>query len=390
MKKSWLTPCLLAASIVAAAGTQAAELRFNGFASIAAGKTLSEGSNLTRQTDPTLPNPGSVTATQDNTFTADSPTSGTYDDDISFKPDTIFGLQISADLGEGLTVTGQITGAGGEDFDANIAWAYLSYELNDSWTLLAGRQRLPFFFYSDFLDVGYAYHWMRAPVETQVAVDTLDGIQFRYEGSAGSWDTRVQLYGGASDNESKALGDTVVLEDAIGAVFYASNDWLQLRATHMVTDFYLETAGAIFGQDDSDAISADFTGVAAHMTLGNGFVVAEYVTYTFDDAVQPVGWTTYEGAYISAGYRVGDFTPHITFSTDNQEIEDSVFAGFGLTDGDQASDSITVGVRWDFHPQAAFKVEYLTRSDESDDNIEAYYGDNQEVDVISAGFDIIF
>jgi len=385
MKKSLLTPCLLAASIVAAAGTQAAELRFNGFASVAAGKTLSEGSGLERSSTT-----GAVIGVSDNTFTADSPTSGAYDDDISFKPDTIFGLQISADLGEGLTVTGQITGAGGEDFDANIAWAYLSYELNDSWTLLAGRQRLPFFFYSDFLDVGYAYHWMRAPVETQVAVDTLDGVQFRYEGSAGSWDTRVQLYGGASDNESKALGDTVVLEDAIGAVFYASNDWLQLRATHMVTDFYLETAGAIFGQDDSDAISADFTGVAAHMTLGNGFVVAEYVTYTFDDAVQPVGWTTYEGAYISAGYRVGDFTPHITFSTDNQEIEDSVFAGFGLTDGDQASDSITVGVRWDFHPQAAFKVEYLTRSDESDDNIEAYYGDNQEVDVISAGFDVIF
>jgi hypothetical protein len=385
MKKSLLTPCLLAASIVATTGAQAADLRFNGFASIAAGKTLSEGSSLERSSTT-----GAVIGVSDNVFTADSPTSGTYDDDISFKPDTIFGLQISADLGEGLSVTGQITGAGGEDFDANIAWAYLSYELNDSWTLLAGRQRLPFFFYSDFLDVGYAYHWMRAPVETQVAVDTLDGIQFRYEGSAGSWDTRVQLYGGASDNESKALGDTVVLEDAVGAVFYASNDWLQLRATHMVTDFYLETAGEIFGQDDSDAISADFTGLAAHMTLGSGFVVAEYVTYTFDDAVQPVGWTTYEGAYISAGYRVGDFTPHITFSTDNQEIEDSVFAGFGLTDGDQASDSITVGVRWDFHPQAAFKVEYLSRSEESDDNIEAYYGDSQEVDVISAGFDVIF
>ncbi|MAZ86759.1 MAG: hypothetical protein CL693_03895 [Cellvibrionaceae bacterium] len=384
MKKTLLTPCLLAATIATSA--QAADIRFNGFASVVAGMTTSEGSAIVRN----AMNPAIIEGTTDATFVADNPSSGVYDDDISFKPDTIFGLQVSANLGSGLTVTGQFTGAGGEDFDANVAWAYISYELSDSWTLVAGRQRLPFFFYSDFLDVGYAYHWMRPPVETQVAVDTLDGIQFRHEGSAGSWDTRVQLYGGVSDNDSETLGDEVNLENAVGAVFYASNDWLQLRATHMVTDFYLDAAGEIFGQGEDDTVDADFTGFAAHMTLGNGFIVAEYVTYEFDDAIQPVGWTTYEGAYISGGYRIGDFTPHITFSTENQEVEDSVYAAAGLTDGDDSSDSITLGVRWDFHPQAAFKVEYQARSDESDDNIEAYYGDRNEVDVVSVGFDVIF
>lgn len=384
MKKTLLTPCLLAATIATSA--QAADVRFNGFASVVAGMTTSEGTAIVRN----AMNPAIIDGTTDATFVADNPSSGVYDDDISFKPDTIFGLQVSADLGNGLSVTGQFTGAGGEDFDANVAWAYISYELNESWTMVAGRQRLPFFFYSDFLDVGYAYHWMRPPVETQVAVDTLDGIQFRHESSLGSWDTRVQLYGGASNNDSEAIGDEANLENAVGAVFYASNDWLQLRATHMVTDFYLETAGEAFGQGEDDAVDADFTGLAAHMTFGNAFIVAEYVTYEFDDAIQPVGWTTYEGAYISGGYRIGDFTPHITFSTENQEIEDSVYAAAGLTDGDDASESITVGVRWDFHPQAAFKVEYQTRSDESDNNIEAYYGDRNEVDVISAGFDVIF
>jgi hypothetical protein len=384
MKKTLLTPCLLAATIATSA--QAADVRFNGFASVVAGMTTSEGTAIVRN----AMNPAIIDGTTDATFVADNPSSGVYDDDISFKPDTIFGLQVSADLGNGLSVTGQFTGAGGEDFDANVAWAYISYELNESWTMVAGRQRLPFFFYSDFLDVGYAYHWMRPPVETQVAVDTLDGLQFRFEGSAGSWDTRVQLYGGASNNDSELLNDEAHLENAVGAVFYASNDWLQLRATHMVTDFYLETAGEAFGQGEDDAVDADFTGLAAHMTFGNGFIVAEYVTYEFDDAIQPVGWTTYEGAYISGGYRFGDLTPHITFSAENQEVEDSVFAAAGLTDGDDASESITVGVRWDFHPQAAFKVEYQTRSDESDNNIEAYYGDRNEVDVISAGFDVIF
>ena len=65
------------------------------------------------------------------------------------------------DLGEGLSVTGQIVARGVNDFDANFEWAYISYEINDNWTVQAGKKRLPLFYYSDFFDVGYAYVWMR-------------------------------------------------------------------------------------------------------------------------------------------------------------------------------------------------------------------------------------
>lgn len=385
MKYHKVSQFLISGCIVLSGTVDAADLRFNGFASIVAGKTLSEGSSFLRGNPPSM-----VIGSEDAVFQSDSPTSGIYDNDVSFKPDTIFGLQISADLADGLSVTGQITGSGGEDFDANIAWAYISYELNQSWTMVAGRQRIPLFFYSDFLDVGYAYHWVRVPTETQIPMDTLDGIQLRHTGVVGDWDTRIQLYGGSSDNKTENLGDTLALDNAAGAVFYASNDWLQLRATHVVADFFLEETGDLFGQGDSDPVDSHFTGIAAHLSLGSGFIVGEYVTYTFEDAIQPIGWTTFDGAYISAGYRLGDFTPHITYSTENQEIEDSVFAAFGLTDGDQGSDSVTLGIRWDFHPQAAFKLEYQTRADESDENIKAYYGDSNEVDLVSAGFDVIF
>ncbi len=382
MKKTLSLIALSATTAAIPLATQAADIRFNGFASVVAGQTLSEGTLLRATGGPLSP--------EDATFVADLPSDGIYDDDISFKPDTIFGLQISADLGSGLSVTGQITGAGGEDFDANIAWAYISYEFNDAWTLVAGRQRLPFFFYSDFLDVGYAYHWMRAPIETQVIVDTLDGLQMRHEGSLGSWDTRMQFYGGTSDNDVDAINDEIKLEDIVGAVFYMSNDWLQLRATHMVSEIYFDKLSETVGQGEDDAVDVAFSGIAAHMTLGDGFIVAEYVTYEYDDILQPFGWDVFGGGYISGGYRFGDFTPHITFSTETQEIKDSMLSPAGLTNGDDSTDSITVGVRWDFHPQAAFKVEYQTRSEESDDNIEAYYGDRNEVDLVSVGFDVIF
>jgi len=371
-------------------GCAGIELKFNGFASVVAGQTLNQGTVLTRGGLSETPPNAAVTSTGDATYLADSPAGGEYDDEISFKPDTIFGLQISADLGHGLSMTGQITGSGGEDFDANVAWAYLSYEMSDSWTMIAGRQRLPLFFYSDFLDVGYAYHWMRAPIETQTAMDPLDGIQFRHEGSLGSWDTRLQVYAGTSDNESSSLGDEVNMDNAVGGVFYVANDWLQLRATHTVGDLYLAETGEVFGQGEDDSVGVAFSGLAAHMTLGQGFVIAEYITYSFDDPIQPVGWDTYTGGYVSGGYRIGDLTPHVTFSTETQELKESVFAAAGLTDGDDSTDSVTVGVRWDFHPQAAFKLEYQVRMDESDDNIQAFYGDRNEVDLVSVGFDVIF
>lgn len=401
MKKHTLTRSLLAASIAlaTAASAQAADMRINGFISVGAGMTLSEGDNPSNSDGKA-------------TFTADSPTDGIYDDNIDFKPDSIYGIQVSSNLGQGLSVTGQITGAGGEDFEAKVSWAYISYELNDEWTINAGRQRIPFFFYSDFLDVGYAYHWMRPPTETQVAIDTIDGLQFTWQGAMGDWDSRVQLFGGSSEADTEATG-TLGLDNTLGAVFYASNDWLQLRATYMATEFWVEdlssdntAALAAFapsaknadfasiaaqGQDEDNAVDAWFAGVAAHATFGDTFVVAEYVTYEFDDPILTLGWTQYQGAYVSLGHRINSVTPHITFSMDQQDVEDAgTTPGTFLADSSEKSEAVTVGVRWDFHPSAAFKLEYMTRSDESDSDFEATRGDRNDVDLISAGVDVIF
>ncbi|MEC8428511.1 MAG: hypothetical protein VXZ35_08800, partial [Pseudomonadota bacterium] len=64
--------------------------------------------------------------------------------------------------------------------------------------------------------------------------------------------------------------------------------------------------------------------------------------------------------------------------------------GTFLADSSEKSEAVTVGVRWDFHPSAAFKLEYMTRSDESDSDFEATRGDRNDVDLISAGVDVIF
>jgi len=375
MKLNQFTAGLFATLLLLGSTTQASDVRINGFISVVGGTTLSEGNNLTTGNK--------------STFQSNAPTNGRYDDDISFKPDTIFGLQVSSNLGEGLSVTGQITGAGGEDFDANVAWAYLTYEFNDAWSMMAGRQRIPFFMNSDYLDVGYAYHWMRPPTETDVAVDDFEGVSFIHTGYIGDWDSRLKIYAGENTAEAASLGP-LGIKDMVGVVYNLGKDNLQLRATYMVTDFYVD-ALAPFGQGPETPVSAYFFGFAGKWNFGNSFIMAEYVGYGFDDVIFSAGWDEYTGGYVSFGHQVNSITPHITYSFSELTTASTTNGSpNGGLDGSEDSSSITVGVRWDFHPKAAFKVEYQTRSDDSTANIIAAKGNLLETDLFSVGIDVIF
>ena len=388
MKRSLLLHSLAAVSLAASAGAQAEQvsdhISINGFASIVAGMTLNEGTWADNQTKAK--------------FNADQANAGIYDDDLGFSPDSMYGLQIGVDLGDGLKLTGQITGNGGSEYDAKVSWAYLTYELDENWTVLAGRQRLPLFFYSDFSDVAYAYHWIRIPTEVNVPVDTLDGVQLRYETNFGDWDARVQAYTGTSESSSEFFGE-FGLKDSLGFVFYANNDWLQLRATVLDTNFYADALESN-GQGSDDPVGVLFSGLAAHMDFGTYFVVAEMTNSKFDDALVGSGTESVDSYYVSAGYRINSLTPHITYSASEEELVNAVnadnFDGVNLStlvpigDATRKRESITLGLRWDFHPKAAMKAEYQMRSDKSDQAVTDADGDRLETDLLTVGIDVTF
>lgn len=375
-----ITRCALATSILLASTAYADlgsdSLRINGFASVVGGMTLNQGSNAD----------GSVEAT----FEADSPSNGVYDSDLSFKPDSVYGLQITSDLGNGLSVTGQIVGSGGSDFEADVAWAYIKYQFNPSWAVLAGRQRLPLYLYSDYLAVGYAYHWMRPPTEINSALETLDGINVQREGSLGNWDTRLQIYGGTSDNYVPGLGADTGLSNCYGFVYQISNDWLQIRASYRSADIYFDASFLPY-QTKDDPVGSTFYGLATSMNFGQLFVVAEATYREFDDPIILSGGRKTNNGFISTGYRFGSLTPHITYSMQHTDaLESTPFLNPGLVGYEEGDHSITAGLRWDFHPKAAFKVEYQSRTDDADKEVIAIKGNVRDIDLVSVGVDVIF
>ncbi|TMP34243.1 porin [Pseudoalteromonas rubra] len=339
-----------------------AEVNISGFASITGGQVLS-GSGV--------PQFG-----LEPTFLADYPIVSAYKEDFSLSPESLIGLQVSGDLGEGLSVTGQIVARGANDYDAEFEWAYVSYDINDSWTLQAGKKRLPLFYYSDFYDVGYAYVWMRAPADNYTwQIFNYEGVNLLYSGSIGDWGVTANVYTGREDDtENKLLSEFFfqtptreIWEDILGGVVQLSYDWLELRFTHMRYTNKRFRNGEPEMWNGSDSRDGKFYGLAANADFGNVFILSEFNRLDLDGDLD-----TY---MISAGYRFDSITPYIMYSNFEQK------------DGDdpEKHDTRAVGVRWDFHPSAAFKVQYDKVEDDS--TALAVAGDSES---LTLGIDLVF
>lgn len=339
-----------------------ADVNISGFASVNAGKVLS-GDGVPHYGVPP-------------TFLADYPIVSAYTEEFSFEPESLFGLQVKADLSDGLSATAQIVARGAENFDAKFEWAYLSYELNESWTVQAGKKRLPLFYYSDFYDVGYAYVWMRPPADNYTwQIFNYNGINLLYTGEIGDWSMTANIYGGREDDEeNKLLSEFFFLEptreiwkDIFGGVINVSNDWLEIRATHMMyTNERYNAAGEKVTWDGKDYRDGKFYGLAMNADFGNLFILSELNRLDLDGNLDT--WM------LSMGYRFDNIIPYISYADFSQEGEDG-----------EDHNTTSFGVRWDFHSSAAFKVQYDIVKDNSFSLAVA--GDSKS---LTFGVDLVF
>lgn len=131
--KYW-APSLLALAIASPA--MASDLNINGFLSV-----------------------GATMLDDDKVEVAGADTQG------GFKQNTILGLQVSKQVNDSTSVTGQLVSRGSDDYSTEAAWAFVTYAANDNLDLRMGRLRIPAFYYSDFLEVGYTYNSIRPAEE---------------------------------------------------------------------------------------------------------------------------------------------------------------------------------------------------------------------------------
>ncbi|MFO1368611.1 MAG: porin [Marinagarivorans sp.] len=346
----------------------AADMKFRGYASFTGGKTLGSDESLYN-----------------------------YSNEINFRNDSLIALQTDTKLDEGLSATMQLIARGKNDYKPIIEWAYVSYDINENIRLNAGRIRIPFYRYSDFIDVRYTYNWLQPP-KTVYGFDFpgYDGISLVHTKTFGSWDSTVQFIYGRLEGELN--GTPVILDDLTGFNWTVNSEWLTLRAGYMRSNTNIEISNVeqlASGVDtlgkatkmDLSKLSSDirlngdngtFGGLALGIDYNNYLFDAEYITYKVDNSLL----AKTDAYYTSFGYRLDKWIPLLTVSKSKSDAPTDLLnevpaplmgipfgpASFGQVIGgavaatEQELDLIDFTLRYDFHGNAALKVA-LTQTD---------------------------
>ncbi len=342
-------------------------------------------------------------------------------DKTDFETDTIFGLQVRSQIDEKLSVTGQFLAKGGDgSFDLSTDWAYATYALTDSASVRAGRLRLPAFLMSEFLEVGYAYPWVRPPVEVYglSMMSSYMGTDLIYNIETGFMDIQLQPYlGNINENISNNNGDfKVESENLTGLNIVLSGEIATFRLGYAKTTTNVEgittivpnlgTPHPLMGKSIDlpvEEAATEFASVGATLDWNNFVGYAEYASLKIDTgnviipAVDNVEQGQFipkielegipvvadnHGWYVSLGYRFDTFFPAITYA---ESISDET--------GGEDQKSITLSMRYNVGSNSALKVELQQIDAERRmTGAAGYFSTDPEdkVNLLSVAYDVVF
>lgn len=320
-----------------------------------------------------------------------------YDDRVSFSSESLFAIQVSGDINDKMTATGQIVAKGEDDYDPTFEWAYITYQATDNLAISAGRLRMPLFRYSASKDVGYSYHWVTAPRSVyDVGFNNIEGIRLDYSDYAGDWEYNFQgvlghyssdFGGGTLSGDNVFLVSAEATNEAFKArLVYGSNKANYSRADldgfaqalrmagleQLASDFEL--------QDDT----GNFLGIGLEYDNFDYFINMEYTVVDTEESFSPED-TAY---YISVGMRSGKFTPSLTYEKlDGNEPLKFVDQVNALPDAVRPTaqqvvlgvqqalmaehNVITLGLRYDMDTNVALKADISKYDDEINDDFDA-------------------
>lgn len=305
-------------------------------------------------------------------------------DDLSFAEDTVFGLQMSADITDDLVVQAQFLANGSRDagisFDVELDWIFAAYQVNENFTVRAGKIRLPIMMDSEYFEAGYSYTAIRPSAElyTSVPFNSLTGVDLLISIPVGE-DMKLNIQPFVGNVSDKAFVAGMVID-------------VQL------TD--LSGMKVLFGNDDSAVYVGTFTTDVAIpdffiqdmdvevYTFGYKFDWADIVSqgeYIKLDIPAAYGLSSSESWYVMAGYRFGDALVHLTVT----ERENEILAFANNLGGDQ--ESTTLGVRYELADTAALKVEYqIVEPQNGTRGLFQTVPIEDKINIISVAVDFIF
>jgi len=325
---------------------------------------------------------------------------GQYDTGVDFQTESRLGVQARYKATKELSITGQMMVRGINDFGPELEWFYASYSITPDLTANIGRMRLPVYHYSDYMDVGIAYPWLRVPSDAySLAVTNFHGMSLQYNVDWGLGTTAFKVYAGQQDTDPNKLITTIEqykteqlynknntfvgvrdvrttkdYEDMKGLVVDTTIDWFNLRLSYLEGKenftFYNEgdyPSKPLFGGVWTDT---QFIDVSASVDYENLFFIAEWNDYD----------TIYKSWFTSVAYRIGKWTPYVFYSSFEGTL---TFLGDPKKLDDEYN-SVGLGIRYNISPRTALKIEVTDFSDKGDAPV--FIDENRDGDTDATAF----
>lgn len=369
----------------------AIDYKLSGFAQVVAGRVLSGKPTAGQTAD----NPYSYSAKPGENyrcpcFVANYERPTVYEfHETSAAPETLAGVQADISFTPSFGATVQTVARAG-DGTLEFDWAYASLKLAPNLTLQAGRKRLPLYYYSDYMYVGYAYPWIRPNQDLYAwQIYSYDGANLLYNTSLGHWDLNANVWIGSrhtKDNDmlGKLYYTTQIDEkwkSMVGGYVELSDDIFNLRGVYMNTkvDRYAVAADgtrspAMSGEGGrpENSVGQAFYGLSLNADYHNWIVRTE-MNYVNRPSVK----NNYLAQSYSGGYQFGN---HLVMLSWGKFRERAAY----WPDGVEIHTTRSISYRWDFSKSQAFKLQLDSIKDETK---FLFTGDAR---LLSAAWNIVF
>ncbi len=309
----------------------------------------------------------------------------------SAEVDTRIGVQLDARFNSQLSAVLQVTSEQRYDgsYKPELEWANVKYQITPDFSVRAGRIVLPTFLLSDSRKVGYASPWVRPPVEVYslIPLTRSDGIDVNWRQRFGEVNNNVQVtYGRSSARipEDEGVGGKVAGKNGFGISDTLEYGPTTVRFSYLRTDGTITLYKQLFDGYRGFAMAVpalapqvaalinkyepnnkpfSILTIGASYDPGKWFVMGEYgIVDTQSIYGKRSGW------YVTSGYRIGKFTPYISYAAarlNSNSSDPGVSGAVPLNDAlneqlasAPVQQTASVGVRWDFAKNTALKIQY--------------------------------
>lgn len=316
--------------------------------------------------------------------------------------DSKLGLQLDARFNPRLSTVLQLVARYDHEgrYSPEVEWLYIDYQITPAFTVRVGRIVIASFMESETRQVGYTYPWARPPQEVYDINPSThkDGIDLLYRFGSGELTNSLQLSYGDGINRFPD-GGKVDAAHATSLQYLAEFGDTKFRLGYETIDLDVTQPGLDSLFDGMAQFGAAVPGATGRQALFNArrfrALDTRYEIFSAGITHEPGNWllraewamadihspgfiSDTTGWYLTAGYRLGSFTPYVTAAqlqadrlaapaiptaglpVELAQAAAALDAGLDkvLEEAAPTQKRLALGLRWDFSLPASLKLQF--------------------------------